>query len=509
MKHIILYYIGFICIQVYSQTNGHYFSETDKLTDKQLENIIAEYFTEDTIENYYGIYLKDGLAEYKYGYGYERIYKSLEDKNFGPCITDELIFNYISESLGAKTDIKLVSKEVFNLFPPYNFLFSESNTYVNEQKMSSIKCKKIDSMCLINRMNNQKSEKEDTLINFTYSLNDHWIADLLCLDTNRKDSKLIGLSFEDGEFSIDTLKLVSRKPKIVNGIEHVYTTLESLDTLGNIIQYVIDDNYRMIKGDIPPNFTMRLEKKEDAMNLEKITDLFLLNLLPVDIDYANELNSISAEDILKVKFEIKNDTSNVFESNMQQIVINKSDNSFLNIDLTVDYVDRVSDNEIEKNLEATEFYPIMDTIIINMAKKATHDGKSINQKVTLLLNFVSEYIEDTYTIGDHYSVYDIIKYKNGDCSEHSFLFNVLARSIGIPSRQVIGYSFDSESSSLGGHAWNEVAIDGKWYGVDPTWNIWLPSLYHFKSGKNDHIFNNTSLKLKNIRFKDGTVKEFD
>ena len=61
------------------------------------------------------------------------------------------------------------------------------------------------------------------------------------------------------------------------------------------------------------------------------------------------------------------------------------DKSFLNIDLSVDYVDIVFDNEIEKNLEATEFYPILDTIIINMAK-GNSDGKSINQKVTLLLN---------------------------------------------------------------------------------------------------------------------------
>ena len=132
----------------------------------------------------------------------------------------------------------------------------------------------------------------------------------------------------------------------------------------------------------------------------------------------------------------------------------------------------------------------------------------------MLIKYVHNYIKyskDDYS--QHFiSVYDIIRTKNGVCSDFAELFTVLARSIGIPCKTVGGYALDPNDGYLCGHAWNEVEIDGKWYGVDPTWNFWLPSYYHFKESNADlscKELNNILLKLKSITFLNGKTINYD
>jgi transglutaminase-like putative cysteine protease len=42
-----------------------------------------------------------------------------------------------------------------------------------------------------------------------------------------------------------------------------------------------------------------------------------------------------------------------------------------------------------------------------------------------------------------------------------------------------------EVQAFGGHAWNEVAIDGSWIPVDPTWNQVQVDATHIKIGHGD------------------------
>ena len=56
----------------------------------------------------------------------------------------------------------------------------------------------------------------------------------------------------------------------------------------------------------------------------------------------------------------------------------------------------------------------------------------------------------------------------GDCNEHSTLFAALARSVGIPTRIVVGLVY--ADGRFGYHAWNEVLAADGWLSVDATWN---------------------------------------
>ena len=91
-----------------------------------------------------------------------------------------------------------------------------------------------------------------------------------------------------------------------------------------------------------------------------------------------------------------------------------------------------------------------------------------------ILDFVAGYIETVPESPYAYhttSIFDVLDNRTGDCTEHSQLFVTLARAAGLPAREVSGFVYggDDRAPSLGGHAWVEVMIDGRWVGMDPTW----------------------------------------
>jgi transglutaminase-like putative cysteine protease len=101
------------------------------------------------------------------------------------------------------------------------------------------------------------------------------------------------------------------------------------------------------------------------------------------------------------------------------------------------------------------------------------------------VHFVSKYVEDKVAPSNP-SVSEIITSKKGDCSEHALLFVTLARAAGIPARQVGGLMYMGDDvKAFGGHAWDEVALDGQWVPVDPTWDETTADATHITLERDD------------------------
>jgi transglutaminase superfamily protein len=64
------------------------------------------------------------------------------------------------------------------------------------------------------------------------------------------------------------------------------------------------------------------------------------------------------------------------------------------------------------------------------------------------------------------SALEVCHNRSGDCSEHSVFLAALCRAAGIPARSVMGLEY--LGGIWGGHAWDEVWIDGEWYALDAT-----------------------------------------
>ena len=77
------------------------------------------------------------------------------------------------------------------------------------------------------------------------------------------------------------------------------------------------------------------------------------------------------------------------------------------------------------------------------------------------------------------SAAEVIKRREGDCSEHAVLLAALARAAGIPARVAIGLVYLQGTTGFAYHMWTEVFID-RWVGLDATVGLGHISACHIK-----------------------------
>ena len=120
-------------------------------------------------------------------------------------------------------------------------------------------------------------------------------------------------------------------------------------------------------------------------------------------------------------------------------------------------------------LRETLRHPVSHQSIKDLANAATRTPATPLKQTEALTRFVHNYLvyED---LEDVRSVLDTIERRSGDCSEFAELFTTLARASNLPARTVVGLAYDANNRVFAKHAWNEIAIDGWWMAVDPTWN---------------------------------------
>jgi hypothetical protein len=130
---------------------------------------------------------------------------------------------------------------------------------------------------------------------------------------------------------------------------------------------------------------------------------------------------------------------------------------------------KVDPSERASFLRETLRHPISDESITTLANAAAQDITSPLKRAQALTHFVHDYLvyEDLQHVQ---SVLDTVSRRRGDCSEFAELFTTLARAAMLPAKTVVGLAYDAGNGVFAKHAWNEIAIDGRWMSVDPTWN---------------------------------------
>jgi len=151
-------------------------------------------------------------------------------------------------------------------------------------------------------------------------------------------------------------------------------------------------------------------------------------------------------------------------------------------------------------LAATLVYQQTDAIK-NLAKSIIKDETDPVQKADLLQHWVYRNLRKTMAANAS-TAGDVLKSRAGDCTEHSMLFVALARSAGLPTRQVAGimYAGGPGSPIFGWHAWAQIHDGTGWVSIDPTWNQVRVDATHieFSIGENDWAWINVlgSLGIK-------------
>ena len=129
--------------------------------------------------------------------------------------------------------------------------------------------------------------------------------------------------------------------------------------------------------------------------------------------------------------------------------------------------------ELADSSVATLSHPADDERLQALAERAVAGLETARDKADALTRFVYSFLRYSDATGPR-TVFDTLRDRRGDCTEFADLYTALARAAGLPARTVVGLAYQpsNEANDLGAfalHAWNEVAIDGAWHSVDPTW----------------------------------------
>jgi transglutaminase-like putative cysteine protease len=111
-----------------------------------------------------------------------------------------------------------------------------------------------------------------------------------------------------------------------------------------------------------------------------------------------------------------------------------------------------------------------DLELKKVAKEAGGDPAEPFERADRLRRFVRRFISDKSLDIGFATANEVVRTKEGDCSEHGVLLAALGRLNGIPSRVVMGLAyapiFGGQSDIFGYHMWTQFYIDGRWYDYD-------------------------------------------
>jgi hypothetical protein len=234
----------------------------------------------------------------------------------------------------------------------------------------------------------------------------------------------------------------------------------------------VDSKARIISGNVIGLFEIRRESESEAKNIEFTSDLLADFMAKLDrpVGGLQDLSKVilKKSNVNGLILRGKGEAYGLLPNTAMQTITRDGDNVYtIKIGKHHGTKVKATAKEIQEALAESMTYPTKDAKVIELARKAIGDARTDQEKVERLCKFVHEYIK--YEVVLVPKVHDIIERKVGDCKSYALLFTSLARAVGLPARETSGYFYmGDEVKGFGGHAWNEVVIDGHWVPVDAT-----------------------------------------
>jgi hypothetical protein len=222
------------------------------------------------------------------------------------------------------------------------------------------------------------------------------------------------------------------------------------------------------------------EHVDQEVETETSQDSLISESFFSDKYYYNQLSTISKREFRKIYEGICN-----YESS---IVVDGLSVQDLNQIIYILYFDcpelfYLSDNNQNfnhVNNKATVFYPqytytkeTVDKMKEELDEIAADFKKKLkNQEPEYIEKYIHDYLISNVTYNqetDNYmNIYGALIEGKANCKGYSSSFVYLARSLNLPSAQVIGYASDNNASI--GHSWNVVELGDTYYYLDVCWD---------------------------------------
>lgn len=157
--------------------------------------------------------------------------------------------------------------------------------------------------------------------------------------------------------------------------------------------------------------------------------------------------------------------------------------------------DSVIPKELNRFVKSQPYWETQNKEVLELAQSLTSKEKSVTQNALSIYTYVTKNISYDFekakdsTDQTRKGALQTLKDKKGLCLDFTDLFITLARSAGIPAREVDGYAyakdFGSTPSAL--HSWAQYySPQMGWISVDPTWGA-TSGLDFFSKLDNNHL----------------------
>jgi len=404
--------------------------------------------------DWYGMY-NDGK---KIGY-----FKASREKK-DDTIVESIFTSMKLVSMGKKSELKITQSVTFANKAPYKMLLG---TFHQDDGMIQVKITARRTEKGFSHTVEAAGQKQTRAVaDLDYTLADAMGSEVWMHSLPKVDATILCKDLDVQEWKADetvyTLKAL--KTSLVGGVEVKFLEAESeskVQMIKSLGRY--DSAGRLLQGKFAI-FELRLEPEDQAKNTEYSQDLFVLGQAKIDrpIGYTKNLTELV--------LEIDGKAGEVFEDGPRQTVVVKGDKRLIKLGKAFGREVKATDKEIEESLKETTAYAITNPKVKALAKKAVGDAETPEDKLRRIVAFVKRFIEPELNASLP-NIHDLLELKKGDCKCYALLTTNLCRAAGIPARDVSGLLYmGDDTKAFGGHAWNEVVLNGVWVPVDASLN---------------------------------------
>lgn len=289
----------------------------------------------------------------------------------------------------------------------------------------------------------------------SYTLHEHLSIQRWIQANPKQQSKLETISldsskaeFESIIYVLDNIQDSDNYQVYRQGTEADKSYLIELDDEGTINAYRYSDLFELIRVDDPTVLDISSEKdyyQSYIVKLDKpLGDPYQVKQLTLGLGSAWNVNYLSQSNRQKI--------------NSGQLQLDAEASILVASDIITDIEPVVHFNKGTRNR------------LYDLATRAIGDAITDIEKLTAVRRFVDDYIKDAPRVSED-SIEAILALPEGDCTEHTALFNALVSVLGYKVREVSGLVYlGDDLQAFGGHLWSEVYLNGNWLGIDASWD---------------------------------------
>jgi len=119
-------------------------------------------------------------------------------------------------------------------------------------------------------------------------------------------------------------------------------------------------------------------------------------------------------------------------------------------------------------LGSSTYITATDPQITRLAKEAGNESASPVDIAKKCEQIVRSHISRKNMSTNLATASEVVRKKEGDCTEHAVLLAALLRARGIPARVTVGIVYWDKYDAFAGHAWTEAYLDDNWIPLDGT-----------------------------------------